>query len=177
MANWAKSHMMAWSYPEDVTQTELAYLAGIVDGEGMIGMHAHTKRRKTKAGEAREYKILQPAVGVYNNNVTLIEWLQNRIGFRMNGKDRRQARTNYYVVITGYRTYNVLQPLLPYLIAKKPQALLLMEYAELRLREWEEKHNPTYSTREVEIWQALQEMNWRKFDPFVAREYPNLSTT
>lgn len=177
MTNWAKSHMLAWQYPEDMQATEYAYLAGIMDGEGMIGLHAHTKRRTLKNGEAREYRILQPAVGVYNNNVPLVEWLQNRVGFRMNGKDRRQARTNYFVVVTGYRTYGVLLPLLPYLIAKKDQALLLMEYTDSRLKAWDGRHNPPYSTREVEIWQTLQELNWRKFEPFEKREYPNLSTT
>jgi len=177
MTNWVREHMKAWQYPADIKETELAYLAGIIDGEGAISIHAHTKRHRTKARKGEPYKILQPVTHIYNTNTVLMDWLCNRIGFRMNSRDRRKARTSYQVIVSGYRTYSLLTPLLPYLIAKRPLALLLLEYTEIRATRSDTEHNPSYGQREVEIWQTLQEMNWKKFDPFVVRDYPNMSTT
>jgi len=177
MKNWVREHMAGWQYPVDIQPTELAYLAGILDGEGVISIHAHTKRHQSKGRKGEPYKILQPAVQVYNCNTTLIRWLTERIGFSANGRDRRKARTSYQVVVTGYSTHSILLPLLDYLIAKKPQALLVLEYTEIRAARSDREYNPTYGRREVEIWQTLQELNWKKFDPFVVREYPNMSMT
>jgi hypothetical protein len=177
MTNWVRKHMMDWQYPTDIRETELAYLAGILDGEGVISIHAHTKRRQSRGREGEPYKILQPVVQVYNTNLDLILWLQNRIGFKFNGRDRRKARTSYQVVVTGYRTYSILTPLLPYLIAKKPLAELVIEYVLIRAERSDLEHNPLYGQREVKIWQTLQELNWKRFDPFVVQEYANLSLT
>lgn len=177
MTNWVREHMQGWQYPTDIKETELAYLAGIIDGEGTISIHAHTKRHRTKARKGEPYRILQPMVQIFNTDLTLIEWLHSRIGFRFNGRDRRKARTSYQVAVSGYRTYAILTPMLPYLIAKKSQALLLIEYTESRAARSDTEHNPSYGQREVEIWQTLQEMNWKKFDPFVVQEYSNMSTT
>jgi len=177
MTNWVREHMMGWQYPTDIRETELAYLAGILDGEGVISIHAHTKHRQSRGRIGEPYKILQPMVMVYNCNLALIDWLHNRIGFRVNSRDRRKARTSYQVALSGYRNYSLLTPLLPYLIAKKPQAELVLEYIAIRAERSDTEHNPTYGRREVEIWQTLQELNWKKFDPFIAQEYSNLSMT
>jgi hypothetical protein len=177
MANLVRTHMQSWQYPTDIKETELAYLAGIIDGEGTISIHAHTKRHQTKARKGEPYRILQPVVHIYNTDTVLMDWLCNRIGFKMNSRDRRKARTSYQVIVSGYRTYALLTPLLSYLISKKPLALLLMEYTEIRALRSDTEYNPSYGRREVEIWQTLQEMNWKKFDPFVAQEYTNMSMT
>lgn len=177
MTNWVREHMAGWQYPSDIQETELAYLAGIIDGEGVISIHAHTKRHQTPSRKGEPYRILQPVVQVYNTNMTLIDWLHSRIGFKFNGRDRRKARTSYQVVVTGYRNHAVLTPLLPYLIAKRPQAELVLEYIQIRAQRSDSEYNPDYGNREVEIWQTLQELNWKKFDLFKAQEYANLSLT
>lgn len=177
MTNWVRKHMDGWHYPTDMQPTEMAYLAGILDGEGVISIHAHTKRHRTVARRGEPYKILQPVVQIYNCNTELIDWLHNRIGFRVNGRDRRKARTSYQMAVSGYRNHGLLSPLMPFLIAKRQQAMLVLEYIEIRAQRSDAEHNPAYGPREVEIWQTLQELNWKKFDPFVAQEYPNLSTT
>lgn len=177
MTNFVTKRMAGWQYPKDIKPTELAYLAGIIDGEGVISIHAHTKRRHSKGRENEPYRILQPVVQIYNTDLNLINWLHDRIGFKFNGRDRRKARTSYQVVVTGYSTHSILLPLLDYLIAKRPQAMLVMEYIAIRASRSDTEYNPPYGQREVEIWQTLQELNWKKFDPFVAQEYSNLSMT
>lgn len=176
MTNWVRKHMAGWEYPADIQPTELAYLAGIIDGEGAIGMHMHTKRYRLKDGTEKTYSILQPMVMIYNTDLLLINWLRDRIGFRVNSRDRRKARTSYQVAVSGSRTHGLLTPLLPFLLGKKKRAELLIEFTEIRAARADVMHNTEYGERESEIFVMLQEMNWKKFDPFVPREFTKGST-
>ena len=54
-----------------ITDNDLAYIAGIVDGEGSIAI---------KKVSYKDYYYYYPCVAIYNTNDRLFEWLKSRIG-------------------------------------------------------------------------------------------------
>lgn len=85
----------------------LAYIAGILDGEGHIGIN-----------------IVKPSfrVAIVNTNLDLIKWLSDQLGGRIRSLKKTQARhlTCYQWICTSrYNIVPLLKALSPYLIVKK----------------------------------------------------------
>ncbi len=103
----------------------LAYAAGIIDGEGCIRIGKYTE---PKSGELRYRTQLQ--VGMTDKKV--IEWLKQNLGGNLYiGKtSHNNKKPCYYWMMSTKKAAILLKVLLPYLIAKKEQALLLIKFAE-----------------------------------------------
>ena len=92
---------------------KIAYLAGIVDGEGTI--------------DIREKKGVYN-IRIHNTSRELIEWLKNEFGGLVTGDhDKRNRRFGYkksYIWISSRAidTFNLLKALYPFLIVKKERA-------------------------------------------------------
>lgn len=56
--------------------TDVAYAAGIVDGEGTIGIGCSFRHSKS----GKETKVLKPHISVSNTNQEIIEWLVSTFG-------------------------------------------------------------------------------------------------
>lgn len=101
------------------TEAELAYFAGILDGEGSFVLHRH------KDG----YRFAcQMQVG--NTDVRLLEWIRARFGGSVN-RERRPNTTHkpvYRWVSQADTMDAVITAVLPYLIVKKDQAELMLAY-------------------------------------------------
>jgi hypothetical protein len=95
--------------------TELAYAAGILDGEGCITV----ARRGDKKG-------FQLVVTVANTNLPVINWLQARWGgsvHRLNPDKRTiRPRLAWHWVCASKKGSNFLQDVRPYMIIKGDQA-------------------------------------------------------
>lgn len=102
----------------NLTETEKAYLAGIVDGEGSIGYY---KRRNTFGA----------IVSITNTDFKLFAWLQDRITL---GKVRaRSGRGHwspcwYFEITKKAEIIEFLTLLQPYMVVKLEQATLLLSY-------------------------------------------------
>jgi hypothetical protein len=101
----------------------IAYLAGIVDGEGSIGIEllSPTKNRK------KNYYVCRLTV------INTYKPLMERLVKTFKGQyDERKAipnrKTCYRWHVFGNDMENALNILLPYLEEKKQQALLILEY-------------------------------------------------
>jgi len=101
--------------------TELAYLAGIIDGEGYINI---------QWVESSHSFYLQ--LTITNSNLELIDWIRERIiGCYFH---RREAgySTNTVPVFTlqlnGKKTQSLLKQLLPFLIVKRAKATIALEF-------------------------------------------------
>ena len=124
----------------------LAYTAGIIDGEGCIGIYssnALARKRKRRL-------ILE--VSVTNTN----EWLINWIYFNFRGciyKKRMLARHYKQVYLwsaSSLQAKTLLELLLPYLRIKKPQAEIALQFQSHK------SHNSGGKTKSSEAY-AVEE--------------------
>jgi len=113
-------------------RTDLAYIAGIVDGEGYIGITADGKRRRAKHGKDN----LRLRVTVTNTN----EWLCQYLKFSFGGGKvllRTQSpnhRPCWQWQVDYGKAADFLKLILPYLHLKKPQAELAIKFQEAKGR-------------------------------------------
>ncbi|MEM2613257.1 MAG: hypothetical protein QXO15_03400 [Nitrososphaerota archaeon] len=103
---------------------KLAYLAGLIDGEGTISMRT--------AGRV----IPNVRVRVYNTNEQVIKWIHENFGGSIfsreeyDKKTKRKLRIWYWGIHSIEEAVKLLKPLLPYLIVKKDNALELIKASE-----------------------------------------------
>lgn len=113
---------------------KLAYLAGIVDGEGSICIY--------RVNPAKYNRYQNPsfrcALHISNTNKKLFEWIEEHFG-NLNQKTKKQMRTIfkknsthdrwiYEWIIQAHRMVDLCTQLLPYLILKKRQAELVIQF-------------------------------------------------
>lgn len=112
---------------------EKIYTAGIIDGEGTITLYVHGG-------------IVTPLTDISNNHKGLITWLRKHLGGGTGYTQtdtRGNRRPTYHVKFTRLLDVKaLLEQILPYLIAKKKQAELVLEYCNLRLQDKALEYNP-----------------------------------
>ena len=110
-------------------ETDIAYAAGLVDGEGTIGVYMRGK------GSVR-FKV-----AVYNTEYPMMEWLQLRFGGKIHrvGKIRAGRKQEYAWYKSDNEFQEFLSLVLPYLVTKRLRA-------ELALKAW---HGRGEVSREV----------------------------
>jgi hypothetical protein len=113
---------------------ELAYLAGIIDGEGTITL------------SVRE-KYAQPVVTISNTSYLLRDWMTAR-GFTANMTLNTNKRWYWRLGWTGYALDQFLPLVRPYLVIKARHSDLLMEFISLR-RAQSKSERPTDRMREI----------------------------
>lgn len=95
-----------------MTETELAYLAGIIDGEGTIGL-----RTQKQKGKNRRIS-LTPYISIANNRKDLFVWVKEKIS-NITITEHSKNSGHWMVQITGRRIKPLLEGLLPHLLVKK----------------------------------------------------------
>jgi hypothetical protein len=134
---------------------KLAYLAGIIDGEGCFGMHYYKKLN-------RHYLT----VDIYNSCTELLEWLSGNFPgshheiksaskkIHINWKPQYIWRSN------NSQTLQFLKDLLPYLIVKKKQCELSIKFRETFIKR-ECPVSP--ETREIRrlLYEEIKSLNTR----------------
>ena len=104
----------------------LPYTAGIIDGEGSIGIHWH----KSHKGRPRGFYSLRVTVG--NTNQWLISFLQFNFGgkiitYHRSHKNPKWADT-YHWTLYDKSASEFLKLVFPYLQIKRPQAELAIKF-------------------------------------------------
>ena len=104
---------------------DLAYLAGLIDGEGTICIH----------NNKRAYSVTTK-VCVANCHRGVLEWCKDRFGGSVNdvsakGSELHNWKPQYRWTLTGPRAERVVRLCQPFLIIKKEQARLFLEYRAL----------------------------------------------
>jgi len=105
---------------------QLAYLAGIIDGEGSIYIGNFSKNPKTGA------KYYQTNIEVTNCDINLMNWLTQTFGGRVYKYSEKQKpknnRQDYYRwIVTGNCLTHLCKILLPYFIIKKRQCEIMIK--------------------------------------------------
>lgn len=104
--------------------TELAYLAGIIDGEGFVSVRQQEERNR-----------LSMQVGMITTDLPMIEWVHSRFGGKVYHRPPNQKHPNWkpkYEWRMSATLIDILIPeIRPYLIIKAHHADLLMNLREL----------------------------------------------
>jgi len=105
---------------------QIAYFAGIIDGEGSLYIGNFSKNPKT----GKPY--YQTCMQVTNTDEPLIDWLVTVFGGLKNIRTKKQHSFNsrkqaYVWTATGDRLTHLCELILPYLICKKRQCEILLE--------------------------------------------------
>lgn len=112
--------------------TLLAYTAGIIDGEGSIGLH----RKFQRTSPTSQKKSIQMVVAVGNTNEWLINLLYMQFGGSLRLRKPRADMPNQKKLwewsITNNKASNFLALILPYLTIKRPQAELAIQFQNRR---------------------------------------------
>jgi hypothetical protein len=115
------------------SKTETAYIAGIIDGEGCIGIYRSSSHDRTF--------FLQ--ITIVNTNITLLEWMKKKFGCgyltsQSKSKAHPKNKQSYSLEVSRMKAYEILLRVFPYLIVKKPQANLGIEF-----KKWQNGRKPT----------------------------------
>ena len=111
---------------KNYTVAQLAYLAGIIDGEGSIYIGNFSSNPKTGT------KNYQTSMEVTNTDANLINWLMENFGGRryMYTKAQLPKSSNLEVhrwIVAGNLLTELCHLLMPYLIIKKRQAEIMIK--------------------------------------------------
>lgn len=119
-----KLDKVATSGVHKMDELEKAYIAGIFDGEGTIGI----RKRFRNYRSMREY--WECNVAVANTNEDLMLWLQSRIGGYLSSHQHKNpnCKRNYILKLRAYEARHVLPQLLPYLRIKRTQADVVLAF-------------------------------------------------
>ena len=105
------------------TEAEIAYLAGIIDGEGSIYIQM---RKRT---DAIDYF---PRFQIVNTDKKLMDWIHNKFGGNLFTKNRIKHnpkwRTQYEWFTTRKLMDELLELVIPFLICKKEHAKIMLEF-------------------------------------------------
>lgn len=104
----------------EISAIELAYLAGIIDGEGHIGIAG------SKKPSNRIDWVLR--LSISNTSEELMDWLDETFGHIVTTKYKRLHRRAHVMVwrTSGRQTQEILRLVLPYLRIKREQAELAL---------------------------------------------------
>lgn len=109
-----------------MTDTELAYLAGIIDGEGcfFIGLY------RTKA--TKMILNYHTYIKISNTEKELMDWIKEKAGSTNNQQERKtriskKERDIFNCQFTGQTLDDLLPKIYPYLIVKRRQCEIMMK--------------------------------------------------
>jgi len=107
------------------TEKQLSYLAGILDGEGSIGIE-HLSPYKSRK---KDYYVCR--LTVVNTSLKLMNWLKDTFGGQF---DMRKLVTGrkpcYRWHIFGDSLENIIIAVEPYLMLKRQQAQIILQYRQ-----------------------------------------------
>ena len=139
-------------------ETLLAWLAGILDGEGSIGFNVR-KRHKTERGLTKPHIL--PWVSVSSTSFEIIQRCQDvcalvGIGVNVvrNGRPTKANNTVWQLCIGGAKRVGALLPLvIPYLAFKGDKAKAVLSFIESRKKTG---YTKTYTQPELDLVQSTR---------------------
>ncbi len=126
------------------TDTDLAYFAGIIDGEGCFCLH--------KSGDRA---VFGADLSVGNTDPRLVHWIQARFGGRILRRQfaDKRCKVFYHWRLASRDLDAVTLAVLPYLVIKRDQAELMLAYRKTivpRGRGQRNKHVSVMSSDEIQ---------------------------
>ena len=135
--------------------TDLAWVAGFIDGDGCIAMYHRTDHRRKN-----EFSLKLNAV---NTNLDCLQKIQFMFGGSIHtlhkGDDSRNWKKSWVWVTSDRRAEKVLDAISPYLVIKRDQAMLAFEMRELVDTEHKQHRSEETITKLNTIKDRFRELN------------------
>ena len=150
----------------EMTDVELAYAAGIMDGEGTIGIY-RSYAPDRKGGKKREVALLRPCVSVAQCDIRLPEWLQQKFGcgyIHNQGVPKSGRRVVYTWQVWGFTSVvPVLEALKPFLFLKRDRAEIALEFCaqNINIRHLPEAEKVLAIAKREKLVRELKDCNRR----------------
>ena len=130
----------------NLKREEWSYLAGIIDGEGMITIE---KQRRSDS--------FHPKIAITTTNKNLSNWLQEKVNTSCVISQNKHPtwKAKYECFIHGYSCKPILENILHFLKIKDKHAKLVLEFINLRLSR---KDIRFHSRREKEIYNKIRKL-------------------
>lgn len=133
---------------------KIAYLAGIIDGEGTIAI------AKQKIRESRKNHLYSLRMSVGNSDKRLIDWLKENFGGSIHIMKEGHGRKFYQWTLGSKDTYKLLKEMKDYLVIKKEQADIGIEFYKKTLRHNSGERVPMWlSTKREELFQKMKDLH------------------
>lgn len=140
----------------------LAYMAGIIDGEGCIGIN-----RRDHPNGSTYYRM---HVRVTNTDRRLLDWIAERWGGSVSGPLRNdygnasgRCRAVYQWQVSGDRAAAMLLGVRPFLVLKASQALLAVEFQSTVLVNApgvvRDRVTPELLDHRARLWESMRNLN------------------
>jgi hypothetical protein len=148
--------------------TKLAWLAGILDGEGVIGFYEIPSNKKGITYQNHVRIVNADPNIILECDAIISEIVGHRIS---HGRDLRKDRPHVYWYISVNHQYDIIKLLSlvePYMIGKKAQAHLLLELLR--------RHNKgtKFNKMEIEVIDILKRMKREKMTPTNGNTEPSI---
>ena len=134
-----------------MTEFELGFIIGLVEGEGSITLGRGICKNPQRFS-------LHPRFFITNTDMILLKKVQSIIGGTIFKKEKRQKinhKSGFKLCIDGKKVKTLLLKLEPYLISKRKQCQLLLEYVNTH-----ERKNG-YSEKDIDIFFKIKDLNKR----------------
>ena len=123
-------------------RTDLAYTAGIMDGEGSIGI-ARYKSKSCKRGYTLELNVQ-----VTSSDEWLCQWLKFGFGGSLSHSINNAGNPMWHWIIAARKASEFLRLIKPYLRLKSPQADLAIKFQDAK------RYRPSKSPEEMAVEEA-----------------------
>ena len=148
-----------------LSKTEVAYLAGLIDGEGTITM---AKDRNNSGDRKLRFRV---RLTITNTSVELVSWLVDRLeGFpqwsKVKAKNAKKHARSCRVSWSEKPASTIVQQILPFLIVKRQQAELFLRYRRLQEFCWD---NRKASRKSIKSVRFLRDWYFEEFRRLNAR--------
>lgn len=109
-----------------VCKERFVYLAGIIDGEGCVGMVCSTSKKRIREGRKRSSCA---RCEVSNTSKELVDWLYDNFGgYKYPVKREGNRKLQYRWKLRKEEMKKVIPQIIPYLIIKKQECKELLNY-------------------------------------------------
>jgi hypothetical protein len=143
-----------------MSKLQAAYLAGIIDGEGYIGILKSKKGNKKYWSSSRDY-IYIPVLKVCMTDKDLIFWLKNSYGGCVEiRKQHNNSKESYCWTCRKKIVIDILQKIYPYLRVKRKQAEVIFKYKNLNNGTGNPVDDTNWGKRD-ELYDLLRSLNKR----------------
>lgn len=124
---------------------KLLYLAGIIDGEGCIGIELQAANNS-----CRKVDYYIPRIAIINSSFALIEWLTKHFGGKYHIRKKETGKKRIYVWnVFGQHMEDIIRSVEPFLIIKNQAANIIIEYRETISDEWNISEDTHKKRREL----------------------------
>ena len=157
----------------------LGYIAGIIDGEGSIVANYHSYGSSARSPAAK----LAVFVSISNTDKRMLLFIQKHFDCRIFNKhrDAKMTKPAWTIQLGGHQAiHRFLVPLLPFLVTKRGQALLAIDFIQtFTSQTWKgrkastmlRQDNPLVRRR-IKLWHGLRGLN----NPSPTRKKPDFLT-